>query len=62
MSRVRKLAVERDVLTEFAESRLDSAEAFAGDLGVPPEWVEYWLALAEVKRQGHTEDYSWDRD
>ncbi len=62
MNRVPKLSLERDVLTEFVESGLGSAEAFAGELGIPPERVAYWLALAEIKRQRHIEVRSWDRD
>ena len=62
MSRVPKLAVGRDLLTEFSESGLGKPAAFAAELNVRQEWVEYWLALAEVKRQCHTEVGSWDRD
>ncbi len=62
MNRVPKLSAKRDVLTEFVESGFGSAGAFAGELGVPPEWVDYWLALAEIKRQRHTEVRSWDWD
>ncbi len=54
--------VSRDVLSEFAESGLEDSEAFASALNVPTEWVEYWLALATVKRQCPTRASSWTRD
>ena len=53
MNRAPELTVGHDVLTEFVESGLRSVETFAAELDVPAEWVEYWLALAELKRQQH---------
>jgi hypothetical protein len=58
MSRVPKLAVGRDLLTEFSESGSGNTAAFAAELNVPQEWVEYWLALAELKRLRQTEIWS----
>ena len=51
MDRAPELAVGRDVLAEFVEGGLRSVGAFAAELDVPAELVEYWLALAELKRQ-----------
>ncbi len=53
MHRAPELAVGHDVVTEFVESGSRSVEAFAAELDVPVEWVEYWLALAKLKRQQH---------
>ena len=61
MDRAPELAVGRDVLTEFVESGLRSVKAFAAELDVPAELVEYWLALAALKRkQNHAELCSCD--
>ncbi len=51
MDRAPEMSAGRDVLTDFVESGLRSAEAFATYLDVPTERVEYWLSLAELKRQ-----------
>ena len=61
MNRVPEVAVNVDILTELAESGLGSAESFAGELGVPAEWVEYWLAFAKVRRGRYAGDGSQDR-
>ena len=60
MDRVPECAGERDVLTEFAESELRSSEGFAAEFDVPVEWVEYWLALAELKRRHHAKGCACD--
>lgn len=43
--------VDRDVLSEFDRSQHTSVAAFAAELGVPRERVEYWLSLARIKRR-----------
>ncbi len=61
MNRAPEFSVGHDVLTEFVESGLRSVEAFAAELDVPAELVEYWLALAALKRkQNHAELCSFD--
>lgn len=39
-----------DILTEIEQSGL-SLEEFACELEIPNEWIEYWVALAGLKRQ-----------
>ena len=55
MKRVPDSTVRRDIVTVFAESEHRSPRAFAAELGVSEERVQYWLALAELKRRGYAE-------
>jgi len=56
MDRAPELAEERDVLVEYEESGLRSPADFAKSLNVPVEWVEYWFALAGIRRESQ-----WNR-
>jgi hypothetical protein len=60
MNHAPEFADELDVLSEFAESGHRSIEAFAAELDVPPEWVHYWLELAELRRRQRATGHQCD--
>ena len=53
MERVPEVSIGRDFLSAYADSKHASPGAFAAELNVPEEWVQYWLELAEIKRRGY---------